>query len=303
MWFLRRALRLCCLFAGIGVGVSAHAQKAIELELIEAFPLIAEKPIEPSGLCVHEGRLFSVSDDTDGAIFEIILGEGEARFEVYREFTPPEDVKKPDWEGIAAGDNGVFYLLSEVTGRVLEVRADGSTRWVTPDISKDLAEAGLMRLRNAGFEGLALRPEGGFYLAAERQARGLVIVDPEGNLGIFPLNATRWGRHLPLLRLPDFAGLDVSQGQVWALFRNAGLVVSLEPTANGWSEGAVAWSYGKNLESEAYGYFESQYGHAEGLAVTDDRVYLVVDNNQSPRRSDETDLRPQLFVFKRPGGG
>jgi hypothetical protein len=102
-------------------------------------------------------------------------------------------------------------------------------------------------------------------------------------------------------RPPDFADLAVDRGNVYALMRNGHLVVRLEPRADAWVE-AQAVSYAAAENDAHFIYADDEFGLGEGLALTSDRIFVVLDNNSQTRESAPEDARPLLFMFRRPPG-
>jgi hypothetical protein len=100
-------------------------------------------------------------------------------------------------------------------------------------------------------------------------------------------------------RKPDFADLSTVRGQSYVLVRNAHLVMRLSRAGGGWQQGA-AWSYAAAENDPRWAYVDQKYGMAEGLAIDDSAIYVVIDNNKIARASAANDLRPTLFVFERP---
>lgn len=273
----------------------------VRLEAARVLPVESPFAVEPSGLCLKNGRLYSISDDTENMIFEVVLEDEHARFVPVLEFSPPDGTEgRLDLEGIAAGPGGGFFLVSERFARVLQVFPDGHSEWASPS-GLSAGRAGELFQNRAGLaEGLTRLPDGGFLLAAERQPRGLLGYTEESGFIAQPMPATRYAGELSLLRPPDFTGLDYHAGKVWVLHRNAGLVGTLERAVNGWREGPVAWSFQAILESPVYAFRDSRFGLAEGLAVGERFFYVIVDNNGDSRASDSTDHRPLLLVLDRP---
>lgn len=291
---------LCLILAGCYSSPGPPGQ-VVELEAAVILPIESALPIEPSGLCLRDGELFSVSDDTDDWIFQVLLEDGVARFEPFLHFTKPAGSEDAllDLEGIVAGPEGSFYLLSEAFARVLEVFPDGQSAWATVALDEAGRELGLFKVPNGGLEGFTAIAPDRFLLLAERQPRGWLEVTSEDVLQGGVMRKTRFWADLTVTRIPDFTGADFFQGTLFVLFRNGELVTTLERSEAGWEEGPTAWSFRSVLADDAIGYRDTLYGMAEGLAVDDDFIYVVMDNNGSPRRYSSTDVRPLLLILKR----
>jgi uncharacterized protein YjiK len=283
------------------LGKSTNSSAIPELELVSVYPVDSKFPMEPSGLTMVDGQLFTVADKSNDTIFRVEFNGEVARLIPAIRFTPP-DRRTMDWEGISSDPGGSFYLISEERGRMLRVTRDGSAAWATPDLRKEGRALGMFSKSNAGFEGIAWLGPNHWLGAAEREARGLVEWKGFGDsLDIqAQLNANSpYLNALPLLRLPDFSGLHADQSKVYALFRNAHLVVQLEKQNGSWNE-IAAWSY-RHIETDPRWAYRSQtYGQAEGLVVNGTDVYLILDNNLGGKQADAADRRPILIHARIP---
>lgn len=275
-----------------------------ELELVRAYPVEAPHLLEPSGLTMTDGVLYTVADKVDHTIYRIRLGEETAELSPAIRFTPP-DRRTMDWEGITTDRGGSFYLISEQRGRLLQVTSDGTATWASPDLRPAARELGLFAKNNAGFEGLAWLGPNHWLGAAEREPRGLVEwtgIDETVRAEAWLHEDSPYKQALPLLRLPDFSGLHADEGKVYALFRNAHLLIRMEKSDGKWVEKA-AWSY-RHIETDPrWAYRAQTYGQAEGLVVSGQDVYLIFDNNLGPRMHDSTDRRSLLVHARIPDSG
>jgi hypothetical protein len=281
-----------------------------ELELLRALPLQIMDDFQPSGLSLFQGRLLTVSDRHDSDIFELLLGSDRVNLRSFAHFPPPGDEPPPlDFEGISA-DGGSLLLVSERHFRVLRVqleapeqgRAPGAAkaRWLTESLETRGHEAGLFQKQNANFEGLLRLPSGALLLAAEREPRGLMKLARDLSVssgGTWAMPSSAYA--VPLERAADFCDLAMAGDRVYALMRNAHLIVELQETPNGFREGA-AWSYAAAENAPEFAYADPRFGLAEGLAIGHREIFVVLDNNAQARRAAPEDRRPLLFVFKRP---
>jgi uncharacterized protein YjiK len=268
--------------------------------LERALPIQANERFEPSGLVWFDGRLLCVSDKDDGAVFELSLSDTEAVPRVFTTFQAPESDGKLDFEGIADGGGGKLLLVSESKARVLEVTPGGAAAWLTPSLEESARAGGLLQQPNAGLEGLVKLADGRLLFVAEREPRGLV----EATLSDERASVSAWrfetGNFAPRSgRVHDFTDLARVDDQVYVLERNAAAVVRLERTANGWAE-REGFVFGTTEDDARYAYADRTYGLAEGLALDRHRIYVVLDTNGQGRAADADDVRPVLFVFKRP---
>jgi len=283
------------------------------LEMVLVYALDTPQPMEPSGLVFQNGLLLTVADKINDTVFRVALDGDKARLVPHLTFTPP-DPGPMDWEGLSTDPEGNLYLISERRGRLLRVRPSGEAAWITPDLREPAAKEGLFAKFNAGFEGVTRLGPGHWLGAVEREPRGLVewrvpsgpLENSEGpaqfladegqqvHLEAFDMRDSTYMKALPLLRLPDYSGLEAVGDQVFALFRNAHLVVELTRTPEGWEE-IDAWTYRHIETNPRWAYKAQTYGQAEGLAIRGRDVFLIFDNNNGGRQSDPEDRRPMLI--------
>lgn len=296
------ALLLSLLTAGCALQPAGKGADVPALVLVGIYPLDnGPDLVEPSGLTLVNGRLFTVGDKFDRTIFAIEIEPPSARLVPAVEFQPPAS-EAMDWEGITADEHGNFYLISERMGRMLVVSPDGSSSWATPDLRGSARGLGMFQQMNAGFEGIARLGPDHFLGAAERQARGLVEwrkVGDQWQVAPYLMDSSPYSSHTAFPRVLDFSALDADGGRIFALFRNAHLLVELALTGNGYEE-IAAWSYREGELHPDWMYREQRYGQAEGLVVDGEDVYIVIDNNRSGRAANPADRRSLLLHLRFP---
>lgn len=277
--------------------------RVAELELIAAYPVENEPGLlEPSGLTLWDGRLFTVADKDDGTIFEVVIDPPVARLVPHLRFTPPQERRPMDWEGITVDPRGNFHLISEEHGRMFSIGPDFAGGWTTPDLRPYGRHLGLFAKHNAHFEGIAWLGPDHFLGAAEREPRGLVEWRKQGGewqVSAWLMEDSPFLAELPLLRVPDYSGLYYDNGRLFALFRGASLVVELERTEDGFQE-IAAWSYARYERESEWAYRNQVYGQAEGLVVNGDEVFIIWDNNRGGRIADPSDRRSLLLHMRIP---
>ena len=295
-----------------GVSRAAASPAIVELVLTAALPIEIEGDFQPSALLLHEGQLLTVSDKHDDTIFAIERGASTATLRPFIRFEPPtREAPSLDWEGLSAAPGGGWWLASESRSSVLLVEPGdagsgaggtrtGRARWLMPSLQAVGAAKGCFYVPNAGFEGVVFLPPDRLVLAIEREPRALLDLGvgeapAAANVQLMPASVypAEPGRH------EDFTDLAHSRGQLYALVRNAHLVVRLEREAGGWREGR-AFSFRDAENDPRYRYADRKYGMAEGLALSEREVFIVLDNNGQAREGDGGDRRPLLFVFERP---
>lgn len=274
--------------------------KIHDLELVAVLPVDMPAALEPSGLTEVNGELFTIADKDNQTIYRVDVDDNRALLVPAIRFDAPRHWGLLDWEGITSDESGNFFLISEKLGRLFKVTPDGKGGWVSPDLREEARALGLFRKSNAGFEGIARIGENHFIGAAEREPRGLVEFQINGDsVTSSPqeMDHSLYSNRLNFLRIPDFSGMDSDNGRIYALFRNAHLLVRLQKTQSGFEE-AEAWSY-QHIETDPrWAFIEQTFGQAEGLVVLGRDVFLILDNNLGGRQSDPRDGRP-MFIHAR----
>lgn len=271
-----------------------------DLELAHALPVEGVEGIEPSGLTIVDGELYTVHDKHDGVIYRLRLEDDRAVAVPHLRFMAPgaEDEERLDFEGITHDASG-FYLVSETTARVLRVDHDGRVEWITSSMEEVAGGLGLLRNSAAGFEGIVRVGGDTFALVAEREPRALVEIVPgsPSTFSAFRLEGSRFT--FPPARSPDLTGLFREDGDVWVLQRGVHAVCRVVRVGDRREEGEC-WSYAGVENDPRYRYETMKFGRGEGLALDDCHVYVVLDNNRDRRVVDPDDRRPLLFILRRP---
>jgi hypothetical protein len=288
---------VAAVFAVAAVALQWAARRA-RRPLPSAGTLVLERALDvegpgdfqPSGLALSNGRLYTVSDKTSAAIFELVLSDRAVARPAL--VVAGGDRENLDFEGLAAEPDGGFLVVSEARAAVLRVSGGGAA-WLPIDFAGPARRAGLLATRGAGLEGVA-RLAGNIVVAAERQPRGLVVAGPGGAARALWLDRTR----LPPTpgRFPDFADVTADGGKLYALARNSDAVVELAAEGDTFVERRW-WSF---AAATAGRYTDTRFGMAEGLALDATHVYVILDNNGAPRATAPSDHRPLLFIFQRP---
>jgi uncharacterized protein YjiK len=306
--------------AGLGGGDPARAGAALgrhEGQLIVSFPIEGEfgVPVEPSGLAFHDGFLYTVSDEHDDMMFKLEMSVDEHAGDadltligIPLAFAPGTQGDGMDFEGIASDRRDGFYVLSEEYARVFHMDLqDATLRPVTPSLLDRGKRAGLFRTGSAGFEGMAFDGER-LVLCAERRPRAVVEfgVSSGADPQLVVQKDVRTRSAFPEGADADFAGLFSEDGALYVLERNAYAVCRLRKVDGRYVVDA-ALSYGKAIDDHNLRYQRKaretiDYGRGEGLALDPDRVYVVLDNNGRPLKSDPDDARARLLVLRRPEG-
>jgi Esterase-like activity of phytase len=199
-----------------------------------------------------------------------------------------------DCEGIARDDLGRLYLCEEANRWIL--RWDQSAQSVEP-LAIDWSPAKPYFTTsdiNASFEGVAIG-RGKLYVANERQRGRIIVVD---------LATLQVERHFQVSyrasRAFDthYSDLCWHNDTLWVLLRESSALLQLDPL----KETVLAEFSFRDLERRKEVIYTGKYptGIMEGLAVDDEFIWLVTDNNGEARWSAPGDTRPTLFKCRRP---
>lgn len=275
------------------------------LEFGAALPVDVPEQVEPSGLVMRNDSLFTISDDHDHTIFHVDfdLSENTAALHPFINFNAPNlpESGHLDFEGITTDTAGNFYLVSESAFRILKVSPGGtSVEWVTPNLKSYGDIVGLFQKKNANFEGLSTTDGVHFTLCAEREPRGIMQL----NLNDMPGSITAIKQDYAVIpskgkRTPDYVGLSIFGSTIYCLERGIHAVTELQ-IEHGKIKEKSLWTFAHVENDPRWKYADMEYGHAEGLLVNKDFVYIILDNNGDGRQSDVNDRRPLLFIFLKP---
>ena len=320
------AVRIFCILGLIlfySISSVAEQVQTDNLNLHRVLELQNSIGLQPSGLAVCDNKLLMVSDKHDSQIFLIDSSNANADKVVarYRQIDAiPAMPESPlpifrkiknwlvktlktdylDWEGITCDSEQNLYLVSESTLEVLKV-SPGGLHWLTGDIYAKGKVKGLFDENYA--EGVAWSGvDGGFYIAAEREPRGILfalLVDGK-TLSVdraAVLEQTTLLSPAKHERSLDFTGLVVSGNYLFTLERNHSAVCRRDRVTFATDR---CWSYSAVENNVDFKYVNDRYGMAEGLAVDERFLYIVLDNNNDPRASDHSSVFPLLYIFKLP---
>ncbi len=273
-----------------------HAKNPKQLNLVKVYEVQTQGYLEPSGLTQWDGVFYTVSDKQD-KIFRLKFTQDSV------ELIPVIAIRnnkntKLDFEGITHDEN-YFYLMSEMYFQILKVSKDGQYQeWLPKDERLKLSgeKAGLFQRRNAYFESLCYLGHNQFLMGAEREPRGFVHYDAEtqhilayqSNESIYPFAAHR---------STDFTGLSCGN-KIYVLERNAYVVSELKQEKGKLYE-ARGWSYQHIIEKPELQYQDMKYGHAEGLVVKGNNVYLILDNNRNPHKQNTKNNNSLFLVLRK----
>lgn len=312
-WRILLAL-LASLFAKLPSAHSAQAQQppapdswpsyTLQLDQWWLLNLPRAQRVDASGLLrFHDGELWIVNDQ-NAAVYRLQFKDATNDVDLIRVeglLTAEQTTAlnrnsrlRLDCEGLARDDQGRIYISEESRRMIL--------RW-------DPASQAIERLPidwepvkqffhgsdlNASFEGVAV---GGskLYVANERQTGRIIVVDLHSFriLDHFTVASAR-----STTRDTHYTDLCWAENALWALLRDERKVLKVDPTRH-----AVLAEFDfaevETAPQTAYGLIYAP-GFMEGLAVDDQYLWLLSDNNGMGRRARGQDSRPTLFRCRRP---
>ena len=276
-------------------------KRLINLKLLNIYEVETLNHLEPSGLTLWDGLFYTVSDKDD-FIYQLEFKNNMVHLKPVIEISNKLGVRY-DFEGITHdGDN--FYLISEKQFKILSISKDGTDQnWlnIEPSLENIAKEVGLFQTYNAYLEGICVYRKNNnlnFILAAERQPRGFIqfSLNKHNKISSFTAYKSKQKNYqFDQQRSADFSGLSCSgDNELYVLNRNSYTVVKLKRVKNKFIE-VFGWSYKDIITQPQYQYQNMKFGHAEGVYVDDEKIYIILDNNKNSRKNDENN-RNSLFL-------
>lgn len=293
--------------------LSAAALGYAPLNLLKTYSVKQSEGKETSGLDFCMGNLYTVSDKHN-KIFQIRFDEGQARLDPVLELEnipKPPMVKFPfgfsqvihkvkkgwDWEGISCNQNETFFLISERNAAILKVNSKQHLNWLTPSTYQTGQSAGFFKKQNAFLEGITHLADDTVLLAVERAPRGLMYVKINQNtIEVKPIQIAPTPAPRQKERSVDLSGLDFHAGKVYSLERNAQLVCQRDVKSFKIQD-CASYAFAENHKE--FRFTHQTYGYAEGLAITGQKVFIILDINKMRRRTTGR-RQTLLFEFKFP---
>ncbi|WP_445354712.1 esterase-like activity of phytase family protein [Microbulbifer sp. EKSA008] len=302
------------LFSVLSVLLSplAIAAEITPARLLSSYWVDSSAGLDISGLSFCSGDLLAVSDKNSEEIYTLELRDGSAdlvshlrlsglgipeqdepvsAWEGFKElFRPAEDL---DFEGVTCSD-GQVYLVSEHYNRIAIVDIEGNARWQEHSWSALARSQGFLQKTNASSEGL-VKADDTFWVAMEREPRGLLRLNADGEASTLTLPQVDGLDFAG--RSEDLAGLDYHDGALFTLERNAHAVCRRALPS---LEAEWCLDYRALEESPERVYEETRYGKGEGLAVGEQGIFVILDNNNVGRAQAPDDKRALLLHLAMP---
>ena len=310
-----RAFLTCFLLFAAAFGLPAFADQAFDdqaatpLKLHKVFYIEGPENFQPSGLTIHNDRLYTICDKHDNVIYHLNLQHPDRQNdtaaaipEIFIKLSFFSFLYSYDFEGITCDEAGTFFLVSETQSRILKVAADGKkSAWITPDLKPAGQTTGLIVDHNAGLEGICRLAENKILVCAERQDRGFLEIDLTSDpvfVHAYPSEQSKF-KFPPGIR-KDFSGLYFYKNAVYVLQRNAFVIARLKRDKIHHLVETDGWSYRHIETMPPYRYADMTYGKAEGLCIDEQYIYIIIDNNGNQRAGNPDDQRPLLMMFEHP---
>ena len=242
-----------------------------------------------------DGRMLTVNDKETG-LFEIQFPNSGTEAvlvpytglapSLFEPLTPGRDLPW-DVEGIGIDNTGALYLSEEHLRWILKQSAPGKPLERLPIDWSPASRWFSKTDRNASFEGVAVANERDTGRILEIDRKTLQVV---GDFQPRPPGASGDDIHYT-----DLCWFD---GELWALCREHRRVLCINPHTHAVR---LCFSYFPIEMDPKYAYQHLlPYGFFEGLSVDVDNVWLLIDNNGYPRKSNPQDARPLLLRCPRP---
>ena len=195
--------------------------------------------------------------------------------------------------------NGNFYFTNEHGNIIYEMDSTHKIRVVKPYYRGKNIDITSWK-KNTGLESLAIDCKNSIiYAAKERQARFIYAVDLKYNNIISKFN-------IPETESSDFADMKYENGFIYLLERNGNYITKVDVK----TEKVVAKVSYKNTCSNPEGklYAPSKYGMAEALLLTENEIWIGLDNNgltvseNATKKYGVKGAQPVILRFVRPAG-
>ncbi|MCO1333900.1 SdiA-regulated domain-containing protein [Microbulbifer sp. OS29] len=301
--------------AGALLSSIGGAAEIIPAKKVTHYWVAASAGLSISGLSFCAGNLLTVSDKDSKEIYKIVLEGRRAELETYvkilglavpKKGRPTNfwqfllDLTRPaaamDFEAISCGDNAI-YILSERYNRIAEVDMQGRGRWLDVMWSPIAKAQGYLQGYNLSGVGLA-KVGDSFWVALEREPRGLIKLGPKGEIQIFTPPSVS---ELDFRGEPEnLSGLDYYDGALFTLEPNAYAVCrrALPSLKAEW-----CLDYREHENSSELGYEVARTGgKGDGLVVGEKGIFIVFDNDNISRIQDPQDRRALLLQLAFPEG-
>ena len=251
-----------------------------------------------SGFAIYKGRTICIADKswtTDIYYFDTTsTGEFNVSFCCKGPDYKTEDC---DIEAVDVYNNQI--LVSEETNNLMYMQnKKGEFELMPTDFTKVEADLSHWGAANAGIEGFCVDAKNSIiYFAKEREPRRLFSYDMKKNEFHTEFDDVVKGNE------GDISDMKYLNGYVYYLDRANCLVVRIDVK----TKEKTQYSFRKYSNNGKEHIYVADYGMAEALLITDNAIFIGMDNNNDPvsKYGEEIGLKagsqaPSIFVFKRP---
>lgn len=260
----------------------------------------SDKRFDLSGIVQHDGAIYVVADkEWDNHLYKLNSEGHSFKVEAVQDLCINGKI---DFEGIDKCGN-TFYLIEEAKSDVYKFSLN-DCKLNKINIAWEKAGVDYSDWGNKGFEGLAADCDNNIlYLAKERQDRRIYKVDLNSGEISEPykslINSNEEGY--------DIADLKFENEALYILERGHGLVTKIN-LKTGQKRSVCYQHVVLNKNQRLYDNGNPKYGMAEALMLTDNQVWIGLDNNgdkvseygKSIGLKEGTD--PVILIFERPEG-
>ncbi|MCX7678169.1 MAG: site-2 protease family protein [Spirochaetes bacterium] len=261
------------------------------------FPLSCKScvhPLEPSGIALANKKVFIVNDE-NCTIYQLEFMNEQVHARSFVTLKNKFMCKNSDFEGISIWHNAV-YIANEKKRQILKVDFSGSVEIVHHDI-ENYAKRNRIQFshdENAGFEGIALDEDGKtLYILNERNPCVVFKLRKEENRYITTRHfIPKDRRGLPL---SDASDLYCEHGYLYVLYRYNNSIVKYRATTGEFVSDFDFSSFAIQLYTSKKG-----HGFAEGLALSNDKIFLIFESNGIPLLNPTLGTHGVLGILPRP---
>ena len=295
--------------ASMAMQLANHDETTPKLELLHPHSIymlgkveveMAKKRFDLSGFAIYKGRTICIADKswtTDIYYFDTTAtGEFNISFCCKGPEYKTEDC---DIEAVDVINNQI--IVSEETNNLMYMQnKKGVFELMPTDFTKVEADLSHWGAANAGVEGFCVDSKNSIvYFAKEREPRRLFSYDMKKNEFHTEFDDVVKGND------GDISDMKYLNGFVYYLDRANCLVVRIDVK----TKEKTQYSFRKYSNNGKEHIYVADYGMAEALLITDNAIFVGMDNNNDPvsKYGEEIGLKagstaPSIFVFKRPAG-
>lgn len=252
------------------------------------YEIRGKKNLEPSGIIKSNNNFFIICDSEDNKLFQLDINNDFAQVNIYKKYKLNKKLKKKklDFEALSVDSNNDFYILSETTGCILKDN----------DNNLDIINT-LSKNSRGNVEGLAITSNNTFVVSYKDNPSGLFFINSDSE-SFLPLNAKLL--HLNSNKKIEISDIFYENENIWCLIKNHKKIVKLEKKSQNDYCPTLILDYADTEDNPLYRYKEYKgIGNAEGLCIDEKYIYIVLDNNCSPRYLDNSNTSPLLMIFYR----